>query len=202
MSLADIRKVVFQIDETHKEMNKIIDNPPKKIVGAAVIKNKFANKYVENLEPLYDIGAEIGGYLAEKCVKILQVKPEEIESYGKGAIIGVDGEIEHAAALLHPRFGAPVRSAVGSGKSFGKGFLKGTLSNDKFKHVPEQNTDFIFCVLAEEWGFSGCIAFIILYISLLVRMIMVAERQRSKFTRIYGYCVSGILGAPIVRAME
>ena len=84
-------------------------------------------------------------------------------------------------------------SAVGSGKSFGKGFLKGTLSNDKFKHVPEQNTDFIFCVLAEEWGFSGCIAFIILYISLLVRMIMVAERQRSKFTRIYGYCVSGIL---------
>jgi rod shape determining protein RodA len=84
-------------------------------------------------------------------------------------------------------------SAVGSGESFGKGFLKGTLSNDKFKHVPEQNTDFIFCVLAEEWGFSGCMAFIILYISLLVRMIMVAERQRSKFTRIYGYCVSGIL---------
>ena len=116
LSLADIRKVVFQIDETHREMDKIIDNPPKKIVGAAVIKNKYANKYVENLEPLYDIGAEIGGYLAERCVNILQVKPEEIESYGKGAIIGVDGEIEHAAALLHPRFGAPVRSAVGSGK--------------------------------------------------------------------------------------
>ena len=70
LSLADIRKVVFQIDETHKEMDKIIDNPPKKIVGAAVIKNKFANKYVENLEPLYDIGAKIGGYLAERCVNI------------------------------------------------------------------------------------------------------------------------------------
>ena len=84
-------------------------------------------------------------------------------------------------------------SAVGSGEGFGKGFLQGTLSNDKFKHVPEQNTDFIFCVLAEEWGFLGCMVFIILYISLLVRIIMVAERQRSKFTRIYGYCVSGIL---------
>ncbi len=116
MSLADIRKVVFQIDETHKELEKVISSPTKKIIGAAVINNKFANKYVENLEPLYDIGAEIGGYLAERCVSILQVKPEEIESYGKGAIVGVDGEIEHAAALLHPRFGAPVRSAVGSGK--------------------------------------------------------------------------------------
>jgi rod shape determining protein RodA len=84
-------------------------------------------------------------------------------------------------------------SAVGSGESLGKGYLKGTLSNDKFKHVPEQNTDFIFCVLAEEWGFFGSILFISLYLSSLIRIIMVAERQRSKFTRIYGYCVSSIL---------
>ena len=84
-------------------------------------------------------------------------------------------------------------SAVGSGEGFGKGFLKGTLSNDKYKHVPEQNTDFIFCVLAEELGFMGSLIFIILYLSMLVRIIAVAERQRSKFTRIYGYCVSGIL---------
>tara|TARA_Y100000385_G_scaffold41555_1_gene38691 strand:- start:60 stop:533 length:474 start_codon:yes stop_codon:yes gene_type:complete len=84
-------------------------------------------------------------------------------------------------------------SAVGSGESLGKGYLKGTLSNDKFKHVPEQNTDFIFCVLAEEWGFFGSSLFISLYLSFLIRIIMVAERQRSKFTRIYGYCVSSIL---------
>ena len=116
MKLTDVRKVVFQIDETHKEMNKRVETPPKKIIGAAVIKNQFANTYTENLEPLFDVGAEIGGYLAERCVDILQVKPDDIESYGKGAIVGVDGEIEHAAALLHPRFGAPVRSAVGSGK--------------------------------------------------------------------------------------
>jgi rod shape determining protein RodA len=84
-------------------------------------------------------------------------------------------------------------SAVGSGEGLGKGYLKGTLSNDKYKHVPEQNTDFIFCVLAEEWGFLGSFVFICLYLSTLIRMILIAERQRSKFTRIYGYCVSGIL---------
>jgi len=84
-------------------------------------------------------------------------------------------------------------SAVGSGEVFGKGYLKGTLSNDKYKHVPEQNTDFIFCVLAEEWGFLGSFIFISLYLSTLIRMILIAERQRSKFTRIYGYCISGIL---------
>jgi rod shape determining protein RodA len=84
-------------------------------------------------------------------------------------------------------------SAVGSGETLGKGYLKGTLSNDKYKHVPEQNTDFIFCVLAEEWGFLGSFVFILLYLTTLIRMIMIAERQRSKFTRIYGYCVSGIL---------
>ena len=94
-------------------MNKRVETPPKKIIGAAVIKNQFANTYTENLEPLFDVGAEIGGYLAERCVDILQVKPDDIESYGKGSIVGVDGEIEHAAALIHPRFGAPVRGALG-----------------------------------------------------------------------------------------
>ena len=84
-------------------------------------------------------------------------------------------------------------SAIGSGETFGKGYLRGTLSNDKFKHVPEQNTDFIFCVLAEEWGFMGCFVFILLYAAILIRMIMIAERQRSRFTRIYGYCVTSIL---------
>ena len=69
-------------------------------------------------------------------------------------------------------------SAVGSGEGFGKGYLKGTLSNDKYKHVPEQNTDFIFCVLAEEWGFLGSFIFISLYLSTLIRMIIIAERQK------------------------
>ena len=67
------------------------------------------------MEPLYDLGKNISGLLAECGVQALGVKPDEVTSYGKGAIIGVDGEIEHAAAVIHPRFGAPVRAAVGKG---------------------------------------------------------------------------------------
>ena len=84
-------------------------------------------------------------------------------------------------------------SAIGSGGFTGKGYMNATLSNDIYKHVPEHNTDFIFCSLAEEWGFLGSIIFIILYLALLVRIIIISERQRSKFTRIFGYCVSSIL---------
>ncbi|MBG16267.1 MAG: rod shape-determining protein RodA [Crocinitomicaceae bacterium] len=84
-------------------------------------------------------------------------------------------------------------SAIGSGGNSGKGFLNGTLSNNKYKHVPEQSTDFIFCSFAEEWGFIGCLFFIIIYLAMLVRIIMISERQRSKFTRIFGYCTASIL---------
>ena len=84
-------------------------------------------------------------------------------------------------------------SAIGSGETSGKGFLNGTLSNNKYKHVPEQSTDFIFCSFAEEWGFIGCLFFIIIYLAMLVRIIMISERQRSKFTRIFGYCTASIL---------
>jgi len=84
-------------------------------------------------------------------------------------------------------------SAIGSGEFTGKGFLKGTLSNEKYKHVPEQNTDFIFCSWSEEWGFVGNTFLILIYISLLIRIVMIAERQRSKYTRIFGYSVASIL---------
>ncbi len=84
-------------------------------------------------------------------------------------------------------------SAIGSGETSGKGYLNGTLSNNKYKHVPEQSTDFIFCSFAEEWGFLGCLVFITIYMAMLVRIIMISERQRSKFTRIFGYCTASIL---------
>jgi len=84
-------------------------------------------------------------------------------------------------------------SAIGSGEFSGKGFLKGTLSNEKYKHVPEQSTDFIFCSWSEEWGFTGNIVLILLYISFLIRIVMIAERQRSKYNRIFGYSVASIL---------
>ena len=110
-----IRRIVIQIEEIHNEMGKTVDPPARKATVAAIIKNPYAGKYVENLEPLYDLGAEIGGLLAQKAVVAMDVEPAAIVSYGKGAIVGLDGEIEHAAAILHPRFGKPVREAVEKG---------------------------------------------------------------------------------------
>lgn len=110
-----IRKIVVQLEEAHIEMDRPVAPPTRKITVAAVIKNPYAGKYVEDLEPLYDLGKEIGGVLAKRGVEVLGVEPDVVESYGKAAIVGVDGEIEHAAALMHPRFGAPVRAAVGKG---------------------------------------------------------------------------------------
>ena len=81
--------------------------------------------------------------------------------------------------------------AIGSGGFFGKGFLQGTQT--KFDFVPEQSTDFIFCTIGEEWGFLGTTTVIGLFLGLLVRIIFLAERNRSKFSRVYGYCVATIL---------
>jgi rod shape determining protein RodA len=81
--------------------------------------------------------------------------------------------------------------AIGSGGFWGKGFLQGT--QNKFRFVPEQSTDFIFCTVGEEFGFMGSVLFVTVYIYLLYRLLMMAERQRHKFNRIYGYSVVSIL---------
>jgi len=81
--------------------------------------------------------------------------------------------------------------AIGSGGLWGKGYLQGTQT--KYDFVPEQSTDFIFCTIGEEWGFIGSFVVIALYVTLLIRIINLAERQRSSFTRIYGYGVASIL---------
>ena len=81
--------------------------------------------------------------------------------------------------------------AIGSGGFFGKGFLEGTQT--RFDFVPEQSTDFIFCTIGEEWGFLGSLIFIVVFVALLIRIINLAERQRSTFCRIYGYGVASVL---------
>jgi|TARA_B110001454_G_scaffold200181_1_gene205568 rod shape determining protein RodA len=81
--------------------------------------------------------------------------------------------------------------AIGSGGFFGKGFLEGTQT--RFDFVPEQSTDFIFCTIGEEWGFFGSLIFIVVFVALLIRVINLAERQRSTFCRIYGYGVASVL---------
>ncbi len=111
----DIRKLIVQVDETRLEMGQQIQPPTRRAVAIAVIANPFAGRYAENLDELSDIGAELGKLLGERCVAALGIAPSEAESYGKAAIVGEAGELEHAAAILHPKLGAPLREAVEKG---------------------------------------------------------------------------------------
>ena len=112
---ADIRKIAVWVEETHREIGQQISPPTRKAVAVAVIKNPFAGSYTEDLTPLMDIGAELGGLLGNKCVAALGITPAQAESYGKAAMVGEGGELEHAAAILHPKLGAPLRVAVEKG---------------------------------------------------------------------------------------
>lgn len=112
---ADIRKLAVFIEEIHSEMGQAVSPPTRKAAAVAVIRNPFAGRYVEDLTALMDIGAELGGLLGQKCVEALGIAPSEAESYGKAAMVGEDGELEHAAAILHPTMGKPLREAVEKG---------------------------------------------------------------------------------------
>ncbi len=115
MGIARIRRLVTVVDETHKEMGKEIDPPTRRAAAVAVIENPFAGVYQEDLEALMAVGEELGGLLGERAVKALGIQPHQSESYGKAAIVGENGELEHAAAILHPRLGKPLRAAVEKG---------------------------------------------------------------------------------------
>ena len=115
MSNLKIRKLVTVVEELHQEMGRDISPPVRKAAAVAVIENPFAGRYEEDLEPLMTAGEHLGGLLGNRCTAALGIAPGQAESYGKAALVGVDGELEHAAALLHPRMGAPLRKAVEKG---------------------------------------------------------------------------------------
>lgn len=112
---AKIRKLVVQVDETMIEMGKAVQPPTRRALAMAVIENPCAGRYVEALDELIAIGEELGGLLGRRCVEALGISPEQAQSYGKAAIVGEAGELEHAAAILHPKLGAPLRQAVSRG---------------------------------------------------------------------------------------
>ena len=112
---AKIRKIIVQVDETLIEMGKPVTPPTRRALAMAVIENPFAGTYVEKLDELIAIGEELGGLLGQKCVQALGIAPGQAHSYGKAAIVGEAGELEHAAAILHPKLGAPLRLAVEKG---------------------------------------------------------------------------------------
>ena len=113
--LARIRKFIVQVDETRIEMGRTIEPPTRRALAMAVIENPFAGRYVDNLDELIAIGEELGGLLGDKCVQALGIAPGQAQSFGKAAIVGEAGELEHAAAILHPKLGAPLRKAVEKG---------------------------------------------------------------------------------------
>ena len=112
---AKIRKLVVHVEETRLEMGKQVDPPARKAVAMAVIENPFAGRFQDDLTELMDIGEELGGVLGQACVRALGIQPAQAESYGKAAIVGEAGELEHAAAILHPKLGTPLRKAVEKG---------------------------------------------------------------------------------------
>ncbi len=112
---ANIRKIIVQVDEIRQEMGRAVSPPTRRALAMAVIANPYAGRYSENLDELIAIGEELGALLGHKCVQALGIEPSQAQSYGKAAIVGEAGELEHAAAILHPKLGAPLRAAVEKG---------------------------------------------------------------------------------------
>jgi Amino acid synthesis len=110
-----IRKIVTFFEETRSEMDKPVNPPTHRAAAAAVIENPCAGKYVEDLSELMEMGEELGSLLTERAVAALGIPGPSAESYGKAAAVGENGELEHAAAILHPKLGTPVRKVLGKG---------------------------------------------------------------------------------------
>jgi hypothetical protein len=112
---AKIRKIATFLEETRREMGRAVDPPTRRAAAVAVIENPFAGSYVEDLSELMAIGEELGELLTRRAVAVLGIPGASVESYGKAAAVGEKGELEHAAAILHPKLGAPVRRVLGKG---------------------------------------------------------------------------------------
>jgi hypothetical protein len=110
-----IRKIVTFVEETHTEMGQHVNPATRRAAAAAVIENPFAGRYVQDLTELMEMGEELGALLTEHAVAALGIPGPNVESYGKAAAVGENGELEHAAALLHPKLGTPVRKVLGKG---------------------------------------------------------------------------------------
>ena len=117
--MADIRVLSVTLTEVHSEAGRAVSPPTRKVIAAAVVANPLAGKpLVADLSALEEMSADVTGILVQRALEVLAsagVTPDQVRGYGKGAIVGTDGDREHTAAILHPRFGAPVRAAIGGG---------------------------------------------------------------------------------------
>ena len=112
--MVEIRKIITTREVVFSELGVRAPRPVVRAVGMAVITNPFAGRFVEDLGPLFEAGAMLGERLMPELVKLLD---RPAVSYGKGALVGVDGEMEHGGACVHPMLGKPMRAAIGGGKA-------------------------------------------------------------------------------------
>jgi len=110
-----VRKLIVQREETRREGGHDLGAPTVKVVAAAVVANPLAGMSSDDLGVLEELGAEVAALLVAEALPALGERASEVTAYGKAAVVGLAGELEHAAAVLHPRFGAPVRAAIGGG---------------------------------------------------------------------------------------
>ena len=111
----DIRKVVSVVETTRTEMGTPVSGLRRKVATGIVFTNPCAGTYVEDLGELVDLGAVLGQALIDEAVTVLGCPIDDVSGYGKAAVVGTNGELEHAAALIHPTFGAPIRAVLGKG---------------------------------------------------------------------------------------
>lgn len=112
-----LRRIITLVEETRVEMGRPITPPSRRALAAAVIANPFAGLYVDDLRELIETGAELGDLLGREALAALGCDASAVQGYGKAALVGEAGELEHAAALLHPKLGAPLREVLGGGKA-------------------------------------------------------------------------------------
>ncbi|MBS4060710.1 MAG: rod shape-determining protein RodA [Bacteroidetes bacterium] len=152
------------------------------LVGASLF---FVKRNLQNILTLIGILAIASIFV----ISVEYVYENVLETHQRtriSVLLGLDDDLLGAGYNVHQS-----KIAIGSGGFSGKGFLNGTQT--KFNFVPEQSTDFIFCTVGEEWGFLGSLVIVGLYISLFLRLIFLAERQRSVFARVYGYSILSVL---------
>ncbi len=116
-SKPQVRLIYTIVEETLVDGTVRLDTPTRKAAAAAVFTNPFAGKYQEDLSLLFQYSEQLGEMLTQKAVAALGIAPEKVHSYGKGAIVGGKGELEHCAAIMHPALGKPMRANVGGGKA-------------------------------------------------------------------------------------
>jgi len=110
-----IRKLLTLVEETWQEAGQPVTPPTRKAAAIAVVANPCAGRFERDLDALVAVGEALGQLLGDRAVAALGIEPGAVQSYGKAAIVGEDGELEHAAAILHPKLGAPLRRAVQRG---------------------------------------------------------------------------------------